>query len=59
MKVEFQASIPMIQSAMSVGGDQSVRLKLDVPATEIAAMVALMGYGCGKPLRLIVETEDE
>lgn len=55
MKVEFQASIPMIQSAMSVGGDQSVRLKLD----EIAAMVALMGYGCGKPLRLIVETEDE
>lgn len=59
MKIEFSASIPPIQSALSVGGDQSVRVKLDVPASEIAAMVGLMGYGCGRLLRVTVETEDE
>lgn len=59
MRITFQASIPAIQSAMSVGGDQSTRLKLDIPASEIAAMVAMMGYACGKLLSVTVETEDE
>lgn len=59
MRIEFVASIPSIQSAMSVGGDQSTRLKLDIPASEIAAMVNLMGFACGKLLKVTVETEDE
>lgn len=55
---EFTGSIPQIQSAFSVGGDQSARLKLDIPSSEVAAVVRLIGYGCGKALRFVVTVEE-
>ncbi len=53
----FVASIPQIQSAFSVGGDGSVRLKLDIPESELAEMVKLIGYGREKALIITVAGE--
>jgi hypothetical protein len=44
------ATIPQIQSALNVGGDGSVRLKLDIPATEIAQAMNLAAFGREKLL---------
>ena len=43
-EIRMMASIPMIQSAISIGGDGSTRLKLDIPASEIAQVMRLMLY---------------
>jgi len=43
-EIRMMASIPMIQSAISIGGDGSTRLKLDIPASEIAKVMQLMLY---------------
>jgi hypothetical protein len=51
---QFVASVPQIQSAFAVGGDGSARLKLDVPASEIAEVVKMMAFGRDKALRITV-----
>lgn len=56
-QAEFYASIPDIQSAINIGGDQAARIKLDVPATEIAELVKLVAMG-GKLLRVRVQVAD-
>lgn len=52
-EVTFAASLPEIQSAISIGGDGG-RIKLDVPETEMAALVQLAAYGRGKVLLVSV-----
>jgi len=57
--IEFYASLPDIQSAISISGNgQGARVKLDIPETEVEAAVALSRLG-GKLLRVRVEVEDE
>jgi hypothetical protein len=41
MKIEFIASLPDIQSAISVGGD-GARIKLDIPESELASVIKLV-----------------
>ena len=43
-KIEFVASLPPIQSALNIGGAEgdSSRIKLDIPGTEMAAVVRLL-----------------
>ena len=55
---EFSASIPPIQSATSIGGDGACRLKLDVPASDLAEVMKLAGFGMGKHLKITVEAAD-
>ncbi len=57
-RIEFSAYLPEIQSAVSIGGDAS-RIKLDVPETDIAAVVKLAAFGRGKALRVTVEYDDQ
>jgi len=42
-KIEFIASLPPIQSAVNIGGAEgdASRIKLDIPGTEIAAVLKL------------------
>ena len=41
MFITFNASLPDIQSAISVGGDGATRVKLDIPSCDIAEAVKL------------------
>jgi len=41
MIISFNASLPDIQSAISVGGDGATRVKLDIPSSDIAEAVKL------------------
>lgn len=52
-EIRMMASIPMIQSAISIGGDGGARLKLDIPASEIAQVMRLMLYQ-GEAFEVIV-----
>jgi len=42
MIIEFLASFPDIQSAISIGGDGSTRIKLDIPESELPQAVKLV-----------------
>jgi len=42
VKIEFIASLPDIQSAISIGGDGATRVKLDIPESELAQAVKLV-----------------
>lgn len=53
--VTFLASFPPIQSAIKVGQD-GARIQLDIPETEMPAIVRLMLMR-GKVLRITVEDE--
>ena len=57
MKINFSASLPDIQSALSVGGT-GARLKLDVPETDLAEIIKMVMVK-GKLLRVTVEVEDD
>ncbi len=58
-KFQFLGSIPPIQSAISIGGDQSGRIKLDIPSTEFAEVMKLAAYGSGKLLKITVEVQED
>lgn len=58
MEIKFDASLPEIQSAISVGA-MGARVKIDIPETEIAEVLKLAAYGRGKVLHVTVEAEDE
>lgn len=57
MQIRFKATLPEIQSAVSIGGDGG-RVKVDLPESEMAALVQLAAYGRGKVLDVTVEVED-
>lgn len=52
-EIEFSAALPDIQSAISIGN--GCRIKLDVPETDIAAVMRLAAFGRSKVLRVTVE----
>ena len=39
--IQFMASLPDIQSAISIGGDGATRVKFDIPSSELAEAVKL------------------
>ena len=54
-EIEFTASLPDIQSAISIGGD-GARIKLDVPESELMAVLKLTALR-GQVFRVSVEVE--
>jgi len=58
MKIEMQASLPMIQSAISIGGDGATRVKLDIPSSELPNALKLVMLQ-GKAFKLTIEAEEE
>lgn len=58
MRITFLASLPPIQSAISLDGQgDGARCKLDVPRSDIEAVLKLQGLA-GQVFRVTVETED-
>jgi len=58
-KIEFTASLPPIQSAISLDGmGDGGRIKLDVPATDVHAILLLQAYYAGKTFRVTVEPDE-
>lgn len=55
--IEFLASLPDIQSAISVGGD-GARIKLDVPETDLPQVIKLVLFK-GKLLKVRIEDVPE
>ena len=55
MKIEFIASLPDIQSAITIGGDGSTRVKFEIPESELAAAVKLVMIK-GQAFRVTIET---
>lgn len=57
MKITFVASLPDILSAISLSGvsDSGARIKLDVPASDVGAVVLLQQKGAGKLLKVTIE----
>lgn len=58
MKIEMIASLPNIQSAISVGGDGATRVKLDIPSSELANAIKLVMLK-GQAFKVTIETIDE
>jgi len=42
MEIEFIASLPDIQSAILISGNGAVRVKLEIPESELAAAIKLV-----------------
>lgn len=55
MQIEFLASLPDIQSAISIGGD-GMRVKIDIPETEVSEGIKLVMLK-GKVFKVIIECE--
>lgn len=54
-KIEFTASLPQIMSAIQMdGADGNARIKLDIPANEIEAIMKLIGLK-GKSFKVSIE----
>ncbi len=57
--INFIASLPPIQSAISIDGrGEGARIKLDIPATEVGAVLLLQHYYSGRAFRVTI-TPDE
>lgn len=57
-KVTFTASIAPLQSAITVASDGGARVKIDIPESEMPAIVRLMLYR-GMAIRVTVEPVQE
>jgi len=57
MKINFFATLPDILSAVSLSGfkDSGARIKLDIPASDVGAVVLLQQKGAGHLLKVTVE----
>ena len=57
MVIKFLATLPDILSAVSLSGvkDSGARIKLDVPASEVGAVVLLQQTGAGRLLKISIE----
>ena len=59
-RIQFVASLPPIQSAISLDGmGDGARVKLDVPATDVPAVLLLQAYYAGKAFKVTVDGLDE
>ncbi len=56
--IKFIASFPDIQSAIQIGGDGATRIKLDIPASELAEAVKLTLLR-GKAFQVTIELIEE
>lgn len=56
-EIKFSASLPEIQSAISIGSGGG-RVKLDLPESEMSALVQLAAYGQRKELIVTVREAD-
>jgi len=57
-KLTFYASLPPIASAVTIGGDQATRIKLDIPSSELAQVLKLISFYSGKVFRITVEPDE-
>jgi len=59
-KISFFASFPPIGSAYNIDGreGEGARIKLDVPGTDVEAILQLVTGARGKLLRVTVEVEE-
>lgn len=57
MKINFLATLPDILSAVSLSGfkDSGARIKLDIPASDVGAVVLLQQKGAGHLLKVTIE----
>lgn len=55
-RIEFLASLPDIQSACKIG-QNSMRVQLDIPATELTKALPL-AVASGRILKITIEWED-
>lgn len=51
---EFVAVIPDIASAVKISGQGDGRLQLDVPESELPAVLKLVAFGRGKALKVSI-----
>jgi len=59
LKIEFIASLPDILSAINIAGqDGNSRMKLDIPASEIEAVIKMIGLK-GKAFKVTIEEIEE
>ena len=57
-KITFTASLPPIQSAISVSGQgDGARIKLDIPQSELAAIISLQLLA-GRVFKVTIEPEE-
>jgi hypothetical protein len=57
MRIEFNASLPPIQSAINLDGNgDGARIKLDIPRSEIEAVLKLQGL-TGQVFRVVISDE--
>jgi len=55
MKIEFNASLPPIQSAINLDGNgDGARIKLDVPRSDIAAVLKLQELS-GMSFKVVID----
>lgn len=58
MKIEFVASLPDIQTAITISGEGAVRVRFDIPESEIANAVKLVMLK-GQAFKVKIETCDD
>lgn len=59
-KVAFSASLPAIQSAISISGNgDGARLKLDIPMSDADVIPLIQMYFAGVPFRVTFERAQE
>ena len=57
MRIEFTASLPPIQSAINLDGQgDGARIKLDVPRTDIEAVLKLQGMA-GQVFKVVISDD--
>ena len=57
MEIKFTASLPPIQSAINLDGQgDGARIKLDIPRSDIQAILKLQGL-TGKSFRVTIECD--
>lgn len=58
-RITFTASLPPIQSAISLDGrGDGARIKIDVPATDVGAILLLQHYFSGKSFVVTVSADE-
>jgi hypothetical protein len=59
MEIKFTASLPPIQSAILLDGNgDGARIKLDIPRSDIEAVLKLQGFS-GKTFMVTIEAVDK
>ena len=58
MRIEFTASLPPIQSAINLdGAGDGARIRLDIPRSEIEAVLKLQGLA-GQVFKVVISDEE-